>query len=481
MSGRHRKPTTSSNSVAKIAFTGAVIGGSGLALAGQAGAATDGEWDQVARCESGGNWAINTGNGYQGGLQFSPGTWSGHGGSEYAPAAHMASKDEQIAIAERVLATQGRGAWPVCGRGLSRRHAPQRRQRAQGSSTRRSTTPRSTARPSHSTPRPRSPGPGAGPVDLPLPPAPEAPRRPRCPVDLVPRPPRRSRHPTPAPEIVPVPASRPRHPSTSRTGRPAGPAGTDPGRAPAADRRRAASRRSTPRSIGRARSRRPGARRRPTGPSADNQARPQPAGVGAAHAAAGTGRSRRSGPPAPAPCRSRGPGRGGGSGTRSAGSAERRRHPGAGARRRQPGGPATAGSARSAGRLSRTWPARTTCRPEPPTSRPGPVRVRTCRYLRELWHAVQTQDVSGNDALLALASQRPLIQPRGADPVFAPVGPVRSQLTGRPGRSGSARSAPVDAPAAGCLASVARKICTLIECAVQIAVLPESAICAHAR
>src|SRR4249919_2952261 len=117
-SGRHRKPTTSAKQVAKIAFTGAVLGGSGLALAGQAGAATDHEWDQVARCESGGNWAINTGNGYQGGLQFSPSTWSGHGGGEYAPAAHMATKDEQIAVAERVLATQGRGAWPVCGRGL---------------------------------------------------------------------------------------------------------------------------------------------------------------------------------------------------------------------------------------------------------------------------------------------------------------------------------------------------------------------------
>ena len=119
MSGRHRKPTASSVSVAKIAFTGAVIGGGSLALAGQAGAATDGEWDKVARCESGGNWAINTGNGYQGGLQFSPGTWSSHGGGEYAPSAHLASKEQQIAIAERVLATQGRGAWPVCGRGLS--------------------------------------------------------------------------------------------------------------------------------------------------------------------------------------------------------------------------------------------------------------------------------------------------------------------------------------------------------------------------
>jgi hypothetical protein len=119
MSGRHRKPTTSAKSVAKVAFTGAVIGTGSLALAGQAGAATDGEWDKVASCESGGNWAINTGNGYQGGLQFSPGTWSGHGGGEYAPAAHLATKEEQIAVAERVLGTQGRGAWPVCGRGLS--------------------------------------------------------------------------------------------------------------------------------------------------------------------------------------------------------------------------------------------------------------------------------------------------------------------------------------------------------------------------
>ncbi|TMS49167.1 transglycosylase family protein, partial [Mycobacterium sp. DBP42] len=121
MSGRHRKPASSSSAknVAKIAFTGAVLGGSGLAMAGQAMAATDGEWDQVARCESGGNWAINTGNGYHGGLQFSPSTWASHGGGEYAPTAFMATKEEQIAVAERVLASQGKGAWPTCGRGLS--------------------------------------------------------------------------------------------------------------------------------------------------------------------------------------------------------------------------------------------------------------------------------------------------------------------------------------------------------------------------
>jgi resuscitation-promoting factor RpfA len=119
MSGRHRKPTSSNISVAKIAFTGAVLGGGSIALAGQAAAATDGEWDQVAHCESGGNWGINTGNGYYGGVQFTASTWASHGGGEYAPSAQLATKDQQIAVAERVLASQGRGAWPVCGGPLS--------------------------------------------------------------------------------------------------------------------------------------------------------------------------------------------------------------------------------------------------------------------------------------------------------------------------------------------------------------------------
>ncbi|CAG7286984.1 hypothetical protein PICSAR38_03569 [Mycobacterium avium subsp. paratuberculosis] len=88
-------------------------------MAGQAAAATDGEWDQVARCESGGNWGINTGNGYHGGVQFSASTWAAHGGGEYAPSAELATREQQIAVAERVLATQGRGAWPVCGGPLS--------------------------------------------------------------------------------------------------------------------------------------------------------------------------------------------------------------------------------------------------------------------------------------------------------------------------------------------------------------------------
>jgi len=71
-------------------------------------------WDRVARCESGGRWNINTGNGYYGGLQFSASTWRGYGGRKYASNAHRASKSEQIAIARRTLAGQGPGAWPVC-------------------------------------------------------------------------------------------------------------------------------------------------------------------------------------------------------------------------------------------------------------------------------------------------------------------------------------------------------------------------------
>ncbi len=71
-------------------------------------------WDAIAACESGGNWATNTGNGYYGGLQFSSSTWLAYGGGSYAPTANLASRDAQIAIAERVQAAQGWGAWPVC-------------------------------------------------------------------------------------------------------------------------------------------------------------------------------------------------------------------------------------------------------------------------------------------------------------------------------------------------------------------------------
>lgn len=121
MAGRHRKieaPSSRSTAI-RIAVTGAVLGGSGGMLAAHAGAATDREWDLVSYCESGGNWSINTGNGYQGGLQFAPATWSAYGGGQFAPEAQRATKEQQIAVAERVLAGEGRGAWPVCGGPLS--------------------------------------------------------------------------------------------------------------------------------------------------------------------------------------------------------------------------------------------------------------------------------------------------------------------------------------------------------------------------
>ena len=70
-------------------------------------------WDAVANCESGGNWAINTGNGYYGGLQFTMSTWKANGGTG---SPHGASREEQIRVAENVLHSQGIGAWPVCGR-----------------------------------------------------------------------------------------------------------------------------------------------------------------------------------------------------------------------------------------------------------------------------------------------------------------------------------------------------------------------------
>lgn len=71
-------------------------------------------WDELAQCEATGDWHINTGNGYSGGLQFNAQTWQAYGGGEYAPQAYQASREQQIAIAEKVQAAQGWGAWPAC-------------------------------------------------------------------------------------------------------------------------------------------------------------------------------------------------------------------------------------------------------------------------------------------------------------------------------------------------------------------------------
>ncbi|MGH3793552.1 MAG: transglycosylase family protein [Pseudonocardiaceae bacterium] len=85
-----------------------------LAIAAPAQAAVQTDWDQIANCESSGNWATDTGNGYSGGLQFTRSTWSSYGGTSYAPTAAQASRGQQITVAEKVLAGQGPGAWPVC-------------------------------------------------------------------------------------------------------------------------------------------------------------------------------------------------------------------------------------------------------------------------------------------------------------------------------------------------------------------------------
>ncbi|MEO3936610.1 transglycosylase family protein [Dermatophilaceae bacterium Soc4.6] len=115
-SSKHALPATVTRRVkARLAGVGiagasALVGGTALASTASAASV----WDSVAACESGGNWAINTGNGFYGGLQFTNSTWLGYGGGAYAPRADLASKSAQITIAQRTLASQGPGAWPVC-------------------------------------------------------------------------------------------------------------------------------------------------------------------------------------------------------------------------------------------------------------------------------------------------------------------------------------------------------------------------------
>ncbi|PMC74680.1 MULTISPECIES: transglycosylase family protein [unclassified Brachybacterium] len=99
-------------------LAGGAIVAAGMLATGTSAQAASG-WDEVAACESGGDWSINTGNGYYGGLQFSQSSWEAAGGLQYAPRADLASKSQQIATAEVLLSMQGPGAWPVCGVALS--------------------------------------------------------------------------------------------------------------------------------------------------------------------------------------------------------------------------------------------------------------------------------------------------------------------------------------------------------------------------
>ena len=111
--GRHRKPSnhTRTLGLATVPLVAAIPLAAGSAS--PASAATS-AWDRLAGCESGGNWDINTGNGYYGGLQFADGTWDGNGGDKYASRADLATRAEQIVIASKLLNSSGWGPWPAC-------------------------------------------------------------------------------------------------------------------------------------------------------------------------------------------------------------------------------------------------------------------------------------------------------------------------------------------------------------------------------
>ena len=113
--GKHRRYQPNRINRASLTVT---AGSAGIALpfvgAGVADAADVATWNKVAACESTNNWDINTGNGYYGGLQFSQSTWETYGGTVYAGRADLATRGEQMAVAEKVLKGQGPDAWPDC-------------------------------------------------------------------------------------------------------------------------------------------------------------------------------------------------------------------------------------------------------------------------------------------------------------------------------------------------------------------------------
>jgi hypothetical protein len=114
--GKHRRPSKAVRIATLAGVTGAAVAVP-LMGATSASAASVSTWEKVAQCESGGNWHINTGNGYYGGLQFSQSSWAAAGGTKYAPRADLATKEQQIAAAEKLLALQGPGAWGCAGAG----------------------------------------------------------------------------------------------------------------------------------------------------------------------------------------------------------------------------------------------------------------------------------------------------------------------------------------------------------------------------
>ncbi|MGW3963109.1 transglycosylase family protein [Amycolatopsis sp. NPDC005003] len=150
--GKHRKMSAATRTVARVAIAGIAVGAP-LAIAATPASATN--WDAIAQCESSGNWNTNTGNGYYGGLQFSQSTWKAYGGTGSAA---NASREEQIAVAERVLQGQGIGAWPVCGKKGGGSSAP----KASGNTTKKVTPKKSTTAPAPK--KAAAPAPAAAPA-----------------------------------------------------------------------------------------------------------------------------------------------------------------------------------------------------------------------------------------------------------------------------------------------------------------------------
>ncbi|MEU3656365.1 transglycosylase family protein [Streptomyces sp. NPDC032161] len=111
--GRHRRPRQAPAIVVAAGVTGSAIA-IPLLGAGAAQAADSATWDRVAECESGGSWSADFGNGSYGGLQLTPEVWKAYGGEAYAPRADLASRAQQIAVAEKILGDRGPQAWPSC-------------------------------------------------------------------------------------------------------------------------------------------------------------------------------------------------------------------------------------------------------------------------------------------------------------------------------------------------------------------------------
>ncbi|MGW7366152.1 transglycosylase family protein [Streptomyces sp. NPDC054841] len=111
--GRHRRPRQAPALIVAAGVTGSAIA-IPLLGAGSASAADSATWNRVADCESGGMWSADLGNGYYGGLQLTQETWEAYGGTAYAPRADLASRAQQISVAEMVFAAQGPAAWPNC-------------------------------------------------------------------------------------------------------------------------------------------------------------------------------------------------------------------------------------------------------------------------------------------------------------------------------------------------------------------------------